>query len=332
MPEQPFAGAAGRAADPWLPLAPLMAAHGVTLDPPAFFTAVNRAFHGCGARFYDELHRHMRESLPEQFQYLASDFLGQYPPPSHRMNALDIGCGTGMSSEMLLDTRFGAFVRHIDLCDPAQEMLDVCAARNSLMKVRHRMICGRIESLPPRSRYDLILASCVLQFVADLPEFLRQVAMRQPAGAVFLHLHDPNADGAADPECARRVEEFARSGSSLVRRLSRSVRRRDAAAAHVEAVNRELLERNAIASPLTEAEIAAVVRLRSRQGQGISIREMQTLMPEYKLVSVRSYAFFGELASALPARFRKLERALIAARAANGTQVGAIWIKTEGRP
>lgn len=330
MSEAPMAGGAAlRAADPWLPIEHVMSSHGVTLDPPAFFAAVNRAFHGCGAQSYDTLNLHMWQSLPEHFQTLVSDFLQQYPPPNHKMTALDIGCGTGLSSELLLQTRLGAFIRHIELVDPAEEMLQICSTRHSLFSVRHRLVCGQIESLPQGARYDVIVAGCVLQHVADLPEFLRQVSARQMPGGIFLHLQDPNGDAHDDAERQRRVEQFERSRHGLIKRLSRKLRQRGAApSAHVEAVNRELLERKTIDRPLTEAEIAAIVRLRTQDGHGISIQRMQTLLPDYRLVSTRTWGFFGELASALPAEYRRRERALIAEKAQNGTQVGAVWLKT----
>ena len=321
-------GGAARAADPWQSLMPLMATHGVTLEPAAFFTAVGRAFHGCGAQSYDTLHRHMWQSLPDQFQHLVSDLLQEAPPPNHRMSALDVGCGTGLSAELLLRTRMGAFIRQIDLADPAQEMLQICSMRPSLLSIRHRLVNARMETLPLRPHYDVIVAGCVLQHVADLPEFLRQVSLRQSAGGIFLHLQDPNADSHDDQLRQRRVEQFERSRRGLIKRLSRRIRQHGTAPSeHVEAINRELLEQKVIDRPLSESEISHVVGLRAKEGHGISVRQMKTLLPEYRLVSTRSWGFFGELASALPPEYRRRERALIAEKAQNGAQIGAAWIK-----
>jgi 2-polyprenyl-3-methyl-5-hydroxy-6-metoxy-1,4-benzoquinol methylase len=305
-----------------------MAEHGVVLEPAAFFAAVSRAFHGCGAPSYDALHRHMWQSLPEQFQHLVSDLLQEYSPPNHRMSALDIGCGTGLSAELLLRTRMGAFVRQVDLADPAQEMLQICSMRQSLLSVRHRLVCSRMETLPLRPHYDVIVAGCVLQHVGDLPEFLRQVSLRQSVGGVLFHLQDPNADFHDDPGRRQRVEQLERSRRGLIKRLSRRVRQHGPApSAHVEAINRELLELQIIDRPLSEAEIGLIVCLRAKDGHGISIPQMKTLLPDYRLVSVRSWGFFGELASALPPEYRRRERALIADRAPNGTYVGGVWMK-----
>jgi SAM-dependent methyltransferase len=326
----PAAGAAQLAEDPWLPLMPLMAAHGVTLDPLAFFTAVSRAFHGCGAPSYDKLNRHMWQSLPTQFQHLVSDFLSKYPPPNHRMSALDIGCGTGLSAELLLRTRMGAFIRQVDLVDPAQEMLQICSMRQSLLSIRHRLVCGHLDTLPLRPQYDVVVAGCVLQHVADLPAFLRQISLRQPPGGIFLHLQDPNADSHDDPERQRRVEQFDRSRRGLIKRLARRIRQQGSAPPeHVDAINRELLELKVIDRALSEGEIGQVMRLRVKDGLGVSVQRLRTLMPEYRLISTRSWSFFGELASALPPEYRRRERALIAEETQNGTQVGGVWMKVD---
>lgn len=330
-----FQSGAGAAAapDPLARLCPIMEARGVAVPAAAFHGAVKIAFFDAGATLDDEVSRSLWQSLPEQFQRLASDYLSQYPPVSTKMSALDVGCGAGMSAELVLRTRFGAFVRQIDLLDPSQEMLDVCGRRESLRAIRHRPIHGTIRDLPPRCHYDLIVAGCVLQHVPDLPDFLRQVASRQKPGGVFLHVQDPNADALFDPERLDRVERLARSlrirPSTLLKRLSAvgSWSRRRGRAVQVQRINDELLRAGVIANPMTEAEIREVADLPAHDGRGVSLRQMQTLLPDYQLVSARSYAFFGELISDLPPAYRKLERALMDERATNGGQIAAIWMK-----
>jgi hypothetical protein len=152
--------------------------------------------------------------------------------------------------------------------------------------------------------------------------------LRQPAGGIFFHLQDPNADFHDDAERLRRVEQFERSRRGLIKRLSRRVRQQGAVALEqVEGINRELLEARVIDQPLSDEEIGLIVRLRARDGHGISVQQMKTMLPEYRLVSSRSWGFFGELASALPPEYRRRERALIAEKSSNGAQVGGVWIK-----
>ncbi len=325
--EQRLGSAAAAAADPLAALEPIMAAHRVKLDAAGFRAAVRRVLEAGGARSYDAVNRDLWCSLPAPFQLLAGDFLREYPPPNHRMGALDIGCATGLSSELLLSTRLGAFVRHLDLVDPAQELLRVCATRQSLLTIRHRLICGWIESLPARSRYDVIVAAGVLRQVDDLREFTRQVALRQPGGGIFLHVHDPNEDYLEDGEYRERRERLARAGRGILQRMSGRIRERGEQAGRIREINQELRREKIIRSALSSTELESAAGLRRREGRAISMREMQTLLPDYRLVSTRSYAFFGELVSALPPAFRGLEDMLVARRAANGAQVGAIWRK-----
>jgi 2-polyprenyl-3-methyl-5-hydroxy-6-metoxy-1,4-benzoquinol methylase len=306
-------------------LRPIMEAAGASLDAAAFHTAVNSIFHACGAPYYDKLHAHMWESLPQQLQLLASDFLSLYPPPNPKMSALDLGCGTGLAAELILQTRLGAFIRQVDLADPSQEMLDVAGMRESILAVRHRMMRGTIHSLPARARYDVILACCVLQHVPDLPELLRQVSIRQQPGAIFLHLQDANLDHHDDPERVKRVERQRNGGRARAARLFGRLGR--GAATELSKINEELVRRNIVTRALTESEIRTVVDLCAEGMRAISIRQMKTLLPDYELVSCRSYAFFGVLASALSTRYRSQERALIAARAPNGSQIAGIWRK-----
>lgn len=329
----PLGAGAARALDPLARLEPVMEAHGVTLPPRDFQAAVKLAFFASGAVVYDEVSRSLWESLPQEFQRLASDYLSQYPPVSTKMSALDVGCGTGLSADLVLRTRLGAFIRQVDLLDPSQEMLNICGARESLRAIRHRPICGEMRDLPPRYHYDLIVAGCVLQHVPDLQDFLRQVSLRQRPGGIFLHIQDPNADYANDPERLERVERLARSlrvrPATILKRLSAAGawRRRGPRADLIEGVNRDLLARKIVSTRMTEAEIRMVVDLPAHDGRGVSLRAIANLLPDYELVVCRSYAFFGELISDLPPAYRRRETALAELRAMNGSQVAAIWMK-----
>jgi hypothetical protein len=157
--------------------------------------------------------------------------------------------------------------------------------------------------------------------------------LRQRPGGIFLHLQDPNADYLNDGERLDRVERLARSlrirTETLLKRLSAASpwKRKSAAAGQMERLNADLLSRNVIDSKMTEAEIRLVVDMPAHDGRGVSLREMQTLLPDYQLVTSRSYAFYGELISDLPPAYQKQERALISERAMNGAQLAAVWQK-----
>jgi len=325
--EEEWGSGTAMAVDPWAPLAPIMAAHKVKLDAAAFYRAVHKVLEAGGARSYDVVSQDLCRSLPAPLQLLAGDFLREYPPPSLRMAALDICCGTGLSSELLLSTRLGAFLRHIDLVDPAQEMLQVCSTRQSLLAIRRRLFCGGIENLPARSRYDVIIATGMLHKAGDLEELLWQVAMRQSAGGIFVHIDDANGDYLEDAEYRERAQRLARERRGIFRRVSGRMREHDEQAGRIREINQELLRQKIIHTALRRAELECIAGLERCRPRPVSIREMQMMLPDYRLVSTRSYAFFGELVSALPRGLRRAENLLAEQRAANGARVGAIWRK-----
>jgi SAM-dependent methyltransferase len=110
--------------DPLAPLAEIMRRHGARCSPSEFHAAVNVAFHRYESELYDELHRDMWESLPLQIALLAGDCLrvaGAAEPGPLRM--LDIGCGTGLATDLLLRSPLGPFITEVDLLDTSTAML-----------------------------------------------------------------------------------------------------------------------------------------------------------------------------------------------------------------
>ena len=59
--------------------------------------------------------------------------------------------------------------------------------------------------------------------------------------------------------------------------------------------------------------------------EGISIERMKSWLPDYHLVSRRSYGFFGPLSSSLPPALRSEEEQLIRDGALEGEYVAAAW-------
>jgi len=76
---------------------------------------------------------------------------------------------------------------------------------------------------------------------------------------------------------------------------------------------------------MTTSELFQIVDIHVQDSRGISVREMARLLPDYRLLSVRSYDFFGKPAAGLPPWLKKKERELIRRRAANGFHVAAAW-------
>jgi 2-polyprenyl-3-methyl-5-hydroxy-6-metoxy-1,4-benzoquinol methylase len=86
---------------------------------------------------------------------------------------LDVGCGTGLSSELLLQTDLSRLICHIDLLDTSEPMLAKVRDRAQKWGVPHATILGTIDAIPPSSQYDLIMACSVLHHIPDLKNRLR---------------------------------------------------------------------------------------------------------------------------------------------------------------
>jgi SAM-dependent methyltransferase len=99
-------------------------------------------------------------------------FMGRYSRPlavqfadmagvENGRRALDVGCGPGALTGVLVD-RLGAAA--VSACDPSEPFVAECAARHPGVDVRH----GRAEEIPfGDGQFDCALAQLVLHFVSD---------------------------------------------------------------------------------------------------------------------------------------------------------------------
>lgn len=319
--------------DPLTPIKEIMRRHGVQSTPEEFHAAVNVTFHRFESEVYDEGHRDMWESLPRQVELLASSCLKDGVPERIRM--LDIGCGTGLATDCLLRSALGPRIQQIDLLDTSTAMLVRAGKRREQWNRPGDAIEGIVEDLPAGKTYDLIITCSVLHHVPDLPSFLRAVAglQRDLPGALFLHLQDPNGDFPDDP---KQVERFAEYNSihlpeplsrfkpgRILARLKRELTG-EQGQDYISKTNRELIQEGVVSKPLTVDEIFSITDIHVRDG-GISIERMKPWLPDYQLVTHRSYGFFGVLRSTLPPDLQRREDQYIEAGEKNGGHVAAAW-------
>jgi ubiquinone/menaquinone biosynthesis C-methylase UbiE len=320
------------------PIQPLMPKYGVNCSPEEFQRAVNLAFHRAESEVYDRIHHCMRRSLPEQFNLLIDDALRAAPSPGDGLVVLDVGCGTGLSSELLLRTRIGAHISEIHLLDTSVAMLAKARNRSRRWPVKTVTVEGGIERLIKEQRkYDAVLVCSVLHHIPDLASFFRDVRGVQTRSGLLIHLQDPNGDYLADAVLNERIDELARhSAPALTRRPGRFHPKRALAKLrrmvtertphdYIRKVNNELLALGIIGTPMTDNDIWRVTDIHDHDGRGISIEEMRSFLPDHELISARSYSFFGAMASDLPPTFRQREQELIRARALNGLRIAGLW-------
>jgi SAM-dependent methyltransferase len=313
---------------------------GATCSPEEFHAAVNVTFHKWESRVYDQLHQDMWESLPEQFALLVADYMSRTVAFSKSLRVLDVGCGTGLASDCLLRTDLARHISSIDLLDTSISMLQRASERAKSWNIPFRCVEGQLGRTPlPEGKYEIVLSCSVLHHIVDLACFCNAVRRLQEQGDVFIHLQDPNGDYLADPELNTRMKHATRrypAGTSrlhpgrILFRLYRHLtgKRNDD---YISRTNQELLDRQVITSQLTVPELFSITDVRVHDGRGVSIAEIRGHLPEYKLISWRSYGFLGRLAHTLPAHLKRLEEHEIAAHSLNGFHLGAAWMKTAGR-
>jgi SAM-dependent methyltransferase len=315
-------------------IAAIMQRHGAKCSVEEFHNAVNVTFHEFESEVYDSEHKCMWESLPRQFALLIDDWLAGLPQVPRDIRLLDIGCGTGLATDSIVKTRVGKNLQSISLLDTSPAMLRRASERGAQWPKTPSIHQGLLDSLEGQSRFDLIITCSVLHHVPDVPAFLRDVRRLQAPNGVFLHLQDPNGDYLNDPELASRTAEFAKQRTPewmrriaprrIMRRLVREVTGKQPDD-YVSKTNRKLLENGVVESSLTVRELYEITDIHVLDGEGIPVSRMRTWMPDYDLISTRSYGFWGELWSDLPPGLRTREEELISSRAPNGQYVGGIW-------
>ena len=291
--------------------------------PEEFRQIVNVVFHRYESAQYDQLHRSMWESLPTTFRRLAED---STPHLKSNSRLLDVGCGTGLSTALLLATSVGPCIGSGHFVDTSQEMIEVARRRARNWALESRFEVGTISDLT--NRYDLILVSSVMHHIPDLSAFLREVAERLSPGGLFVHLQDPNGDADSEVIQLRKQQLTAQESSrrlSLFDRVKMRLRPQDR---YIHKTNQELLRQGIISSPLADEEIWAVTDIHD-DDRGISLKEIeQTLDALMTPVRAASYAFFGKMASDLPMNLRSEEDRFLESGDMNGTIMSGVWRKT----
>jgi SAM-dependent methyltransferase len=229
----------------------------------------------------------------------------------------------------------GRKIKSVTLLDTSPAMLKQAAERAKGWNVPVTINEGLISSLPKSKTYSLIVTCSVLHHVPDLQAFLSAVRSLQSASGLYIHLQDPNGQYLEDPEYLERVKQV-QPRKLVPYRISRFTPKRIVGRIYRELTGRQhdtycdktnvaLLKRGIIQSALSVDEIYSITDIHVLDGSGVSIDKIMKWMPDYELISRRSYAFFGKLWSDLPPHFKKLEEQLAEKKTLNGLHLGAAW-------
>jgi 2-polyprenyl-3-methyl-5-hydroxy-6-metoxy-1,4-benzoquinol methylase len=318
-------------------LIPLIRKKGKIQDPEKFQRRVNEIFHNIESASYDGFHKDMWDSLAPVFDKLAekaaeTDFFSS----GSDLHLLDIGCGTGLSTELLLRTKISEKIGEITLLDSSPGMIEVSKKRSEKWNKKVNFINGYIEKVPPL-KYDIILCSSVLHHIPDLKSFFAVLANLQSPGGIFIHLQDPDGDSLKSKAYTdrlaqlRQYRESHRKRKSLFSKLynfKRKVFRED----FNNRVNAELISQGVTRKKLTDKELWSVTDIRVEglpysTNEGITISFLKNCLGSYRLLYNTTYAFFGELSSYLPEAFKEKEAELFSAKSIEGRLLAGIWVK-----
>ena len=318
-------------------LIPLIEKKSNISDPAKFHAAVNVIFHDIESKDYDALHEEMWDSLGVQYELLSADLASFFTGRSN-LKLLDIGCGTGLATDMLLKTSAGGKVAEVHLLDTSANMLELAKSRAASWGKKTTTIKGTVDKAD--GEYDIILISSVLHHIPDLADFLAHVMRIQSKGGILITIQDPVSLSSLSGTYQDRVKEYQqhaaknprRNRKPLGERIANKVKRVLNIPTYIDKVNDQLLKENVIKEALTETEIWSVTDIHIEGlpysiGKGIEKENLLTSLPQYSLTSYRTYGYFGMLMSNLDKQYQQTEKELVSKNDQNGRYFCSAWTK-----
>ena len=321
-------------------LLPLMHKCKTKLSPEGFHDVINVVFHNHEALVYDKMHIDMQQSLLQQMDLLLADVQQNSNFEFQNLILLDIGCGTGMSTETFLKTNIGHQIQHVTLLDSSPKMLEMALQKGQNWSVDHVGKIGYIDQID--NDFDIVLICSVLHHIPDLALFLKQIIPKIKPGGILIHLQDPNGDFADDQEFLTRMKQFKdlqnahkkefKIANLIPKKVKHYINLKLGKKNYIDHINDDLLKTNAIKKRLTADEIWSVtdIHVPSKTNTlscGISFDFLEKQLYEFKNISRRTYGFFGVLKSDLPTDFQEREQQLISQNNISGRNLACVWQK-----
>ncbi len=320
-------------------LYPLLRKSGSTLSVEEFHENINIIFHNHEAKFYDVLHADMWESLQEQINLLIED-LAKVRTIENKLKLLDIGCGTGLSTQLLFQSNLGNCIQEVVLLDTSLEMLKQASEKAKLWNKKVKYHNGYLSEI--KESFDVVIICSVLHHIPDLVKFLKDVENHLNSGGILIHLQDPNGDYLNDKEYLNRraiydttrtkIKSTKKIADLIPKKWKRTINQYLGRKDYIDLINDELLNNNVITRRLTADEIWSVTDIHvetktSSLNKGISLKFLQEQLFNFNLIKMRSYGFYGMLKCDLSDEFKIKEMELISESQVNGRNIAAIWIK-----
>ncbi len=321
-------------------LIPLLKKKGSLLTPEKFQERINIVFHDNEANLYDKMHVDMWESLQEQINLLVDDLYKNESIPANKINLLDIGCGTGLSTQILINSKLGSHIDSITLLDTSSNMLKYAEEKAKNWNKKYTIVNSYVSDL--KEKYDCIIICSVLHHIPDLNLFLSQVNNVLNPGGILIHLQDPNGDYLNDANYLERMRAYKNEMDSMPKnkkiadmipkKWKQYINRQLGRKTYIDLVNDQLIAEKAIKKRMSADEIWSVtdihVETKSNSiNKGISLQYLNKQLSNFKLINQRSYGFYGALKSDLNTKYRTKEDKYISDNELSGRNISCIWIK-----
>lgn len=320
----------------------LILAKGSSLTPKEFQETINIVFHDVEAKVYDRVHNEMWKSLELLTFTLSKAAITQHIDRREIVLA-DVGCGTGLATELLLRGPLAERIKTVHLVDTSSEMLSRCKQRAQSWKKELHFYSGGIDLLANTS-VDVLLMSSVLHHIPDIEEFCKQISRVIRPGGIFIHMQDPRSGGITDSVLKDRAERYSaigRNGRFSWKTWPRILRLPISAVirlnlwrnlSHIREVNKRLLNAGTIKTPMSAGEIWSVTDVHVEGlpfaiGKGVSKETLSAALPIFANVLWKTYGFFGALSSDLPTQLMREEESMFNEGDMHGAQVAGVWVK-----
>ena len=293
------------------PIAELMARHGVTASEDEFLALVSNALHELEAPIYDGRHPEVALQVGPAFSEFLTDVVSS--SDGRRLRILDVGCGTGFASELILD-KIGGQVAELVCSDISPHMLERCR-RKLAGRAAVRFVLGDVRLVAGQSRpFDLVVSCSVVHHIPHFHRFLGLVGDLVSTKGFYMMMHEPSSRFYKNPQVREPFDAFSRR--RRYRRLARFVDPRTygrwlgrrlgiskPALSLEEQTSRLLVSRRVTCSPLTAGEIRQLVDVHVppiHDGSvalglpGFDPHELASeCLPQFTVRKFRSYGYFG---------------------------------------
>ena len=321
-------------------LLPLLKKTKSPLSVQKFQERVNIVFHDFEAEHYDKMHSDMWDSLQEQINLLIEDLITYKDISANDLSLLDIGCGTGLSTQILLQSKLGNYINQITLLDTSANMLKFAEEKAKTWNKKYKTINSYLSEI--NEKFDIIIISSVLHHIPDLETFLKQVDGALNHDGILIHIQDPNGDYLNDSEYNDRKFQYEKELNLLPRKkeikdyipkkIIKSIKRVLKRKNYIDLINETLLAEKTIKKRMTADEIWSITDIHvetknDMKDKGISLKFLIMQLSNFELIKMRSYCFFGVLRSELIDSYKEKESKFISENQINGRNISCIWIK-----